>query len=75
MRVPTDPDWVGVKAGARMLRVSPGAFYRVVAAARVRTRALPGLPTRYSVADLARIEAEAEGIATARTTRQAQGAA
>jgi hypothetical protein len=72
---PIDPDWAGVRAGARMLRVSTGAFYRIVAAAGVRTRTLPGCATRYSVADLARIDAEAEGIASPRASRQTQGAA
>ena len=70
-----DPDWIGVRAGARMLRVSTGAFYRIVAEARVRTRTLPGTATRYSTADLTRIDAEAEGIAGPKISRQTQGAA
>ncbi len=71
-----DPEEViGVRGGARMLRVSTGAFYRIVAAARVRVRHYPGTAPRYYVADLARIKAEAEGIALPKSRRQAQGAA
>ncbi len=71
-----DPEAViGVRGGARMLRVSTGAFYRIAAAARVRVRHYPGTSPRYYVADLVRVKAEAEGVAGPKAARQTQGAA
>jgi hypothetical protein len=54
-----EAEWITLRETARRLGIMPTTAYRVIPAAGIRKRVLPGTFPKYNAADVARVAAQA----------------